>query len=89
MVEFLTDEHGFKYFLGLHKDAIPASIHHFHVGGIKKIDMPYLLQSGAFPALYELNYVNEMTQSKNLVPYIETKQLYVFKQDILDLTLFG
>lgn len=71
-----TDRFGWKYFDRLPDGYRIGTIDDFHVNGIKRIGMEYLIQRSDLQH-FEIHYVSEETRSINLVPFFDWDMIYV------------
>lgn len=81
-MQLLTDKYGFKYYNGCPTGCVPGRIHDFIIDGEKRIGMRYLLQAKMTPRRFELYQITERTRATDLMPYIQSGQLYVFGEDV-------
>jgi len=70
------DQFGWKYYDSLPVDYRLGVMEDFHIKGMKRVGMEYLIQRGN-QQHFEIHHLTEFTQAINLRPYFDWNMIYV------------
>lgn len=75
--EIRKDKYGFEYFDHLPKGFRVGTFDDFHIRGTKRVGMLYLIKRFDEPNHYEIHYLKEWTEGKNLQPFFMWDMIFV------------